>query len=464
MTTPPLVNGASRWVPARPARLDPQRIHILLERERSRYLATTPGSADAHRRASKVLPLGVASSFQHWDPYPISVASADGAWVVDADGRRLLDLSMGFGAMLVGHLHPRVVAAAREALTTGTLYVAPSAVTTQAAERLSARFGLDQVRFTNSGTESLMYALRVARVHTGRDGIIKIEGGYHGGYDPLTVSAKPPLELAGPADSPTPVVAPGTTAGDLAVVPYNDIAALERLLVEHPVRFAALVMEPVLENLGIVLPDADYLPAVRALCDRYGVLLVFDEVKTGLTAGPRGSADQLGVRPDLITLAKSIAGGFPVGAFGGDRSVMASVNDGRAAHFGTFNGNPLGMAAVIAVDEIATPEALRDAAARNVRTMMHLNSVIDDYALPAHTVGFGVKGCVTWSTAPVRNYRDYKAIDFEMAELHWLSTMNAGIITPAGLDEQWLVSLAHTDEDMNRLVQAFEALARDLRI
>ena len=252
-------------------------------------------------------------------------------------------------------------------------------------------------------------------------------------------------------------------AGTVHVVAYNDLGQLERVLTEHGRDVAALVVEPVIENLSIVVPDEGYLAGVRALCDKHGVVLVFDEVKTGLTAGYAGAAQRLGVTPDLITLAKSIGGGLPLAAFGGKREVMEVVVDGRMAHFGTYNGNPLVMAAAKAVDEVCTQEALDGAEAVNVRAMDAINGIIDEYELPAHTVGLGVKGCVTWSTTPVRNYRDYKATDFGMAELSWLWGVNRGILTPPGLDEQWLVSLAHTDDDMATLVEDFRTLAQALR-
>ncbi len=252
-------------------------------------------------------------------------------------------------------------------------------------------------------------------------------------------------------------------AGTVHVVPYNNLERLTEILHEHGREIAAVVMEPVIENLAIVVPDEGYLAGVRALCDEHGVLLIFDEVKTGLTAGYAGASQRLGVKPDLVTLAKSIGGGLPLAAFGGKREVMEVVVDGRMAHFGTYNGNPLVMAAAAAVDEICTPEALDTAEAINVRAMEAIDAAIAEYELPAHTVGLGVKGCVTWSTTPVRNYRDYKATDFAVAELSWLWGVNRGILTPPGLDEQWLVSLAHTDDDMGHLVSDFTELARALR-
>jgi glutamate-1-semialdehyde 2,1-aminomutase len=222
-------------------------------------------------------------------------------------------------------------------------------------------------------------------------------------------------------------------------------------------------MEPVLENISIVVPDEGYLAGVRAACDAHGVLLVFDEVKTGLTAGPGGASHRLGVTPDLVTLAKSIGGGLPLAAFGGKAEVMAAVTDGRMPHFGTYNGNPLVMAAAAAVDDLCTAEALAAAEDVNEVALRALDAVIVSHELPAHTVGFGVKGAVTWSTTPVRNYRDYKRTDFTIAELSWLWGVNRGILTPPGLDEQWLVSLAHTSADMKLLVDDFGELAQALR-
>jgi glutamate-1-semialdehyde 2,1-aminomutase len=223
------------------------------------------------------------------------------------------------------------------------------------------------------------------------------------------------------------------------------------------------MVEPIIENLSIILPDEGYLEGVRALCDKYKVALIFDEVKSGLTAGVAGAAKRVGVKPDLITLAKSIGGGLPVAAFAGKKEFMQTVVDGRMPHFGTYNGNPLVMAAVIAVDEIATVEALAAAEKINNDTLDAMDAIIDEYALPAHTVGFGVKGAVIWSPTPVRNYRDFKATDFGIAELSWLWGINRGIITPPGLDEQWLVSFAHTQKDMNKMVESFRELAKALR-
>jgi glutamate-1-semialdehyde 2,1-aminomutase len=308
-----------------------------------------------------------------------------------------------------------------------------------------------------------MYATRLARAYSGKNGVVKIEGGYHGSFDPLMVSAKPALNEAGDAQSPNAVAYAGTVPGDVYVVPYNNLVALEKIFEEHAKNIACFILEPVLENIAIVLPDAGYLEGVRALCDHYDIILIFDEVKTGLTAGPQGAAQRLGVKPDLITLAKSIGGGVPLAAFGGKKKYMDAVADGRLAHFGTFNGNPLAMAGVRAVDKICTEEALAKAEALNMQALARITEIIEQYQLPAHTVGFGVKGCITWSTLPVRNYRDYKATDFKIAELSWLWSLNRGVITPPGLDEQWLISLAHGQKEIDILVEDFRSLAEALR-
>jgi glutamate-1-semialdehyde 2,1-aminomutase len=452
-----------RHVPASSKPVSPERVAQVLADEWKLFTKNTAGSAAESERAFASLPLGVTSSFQHWDPYPISIASAEGAWMTDVDGRKLLDLSMGFGAMLAGHLNPIVVEEIQTSLRQGMLFVTPSPTSTDAAELICKRFGIDQVRFTNSGTESTMYAVRVARSATEKMGILKVEGGYHGSYDPFVVSSKPPLDKIGNPEKPKAYIDSNLVPGDIYVVPFNNLVALEKMFKKNAKKIACFIVEPVLENLAIVLPDAGYLEGVRALCDKYNVVLIFDEVKTGLTAGPRGAAARLGVKPDLITLAKSIGGGLPLAAFGGKKKYMDYVTNGKMAHFGTFNGNPLAMAGIRAIDRICTDEAMAKAEAFNMQALDRISAIIDEFELPAHTVGFGVKGCVTWSTKPVRNYRDYKATDFGIAEAHWLFSLNRGIITPPGLDEQWLISLAHGQAEIDLLVEDFREFAIALR-
>ena len=452
-----------RFVPSTSVPIDQNRVKEILKQEWELFTKQTGKSAEESRRSFQSLPLGVTSSFQHWDPYPISIVSAKGAYMTDVDGRQLLDLSMGFGAMFAGHLNPTVIEEIQTSLKTGMLFVTPSPTSTDAAQMICKRFKIDQVRFTNSGTESTMYAVRVARSATDKMGILKVEGGYHGSYDPFVVSSKPALNKAGDPEEPTAVIDSNLVPGDIYVVPYNNIPALEAMFEKNASKIACYIVEPVLENLAIILPDEGYLERVRELCDEYKVVLIFDEVKTGLTAGAHGASVRLGVEPDLITLAKSIGGGVPLAAFGGKKKYMDFVTNGKMAHFGTFNGNPLAMAGVRAIDRLCSDQALADAEMLNQQALDRISEIITEYQLPAHTVGFGVKGCVTWSTQPVRNYRDYKATDFTVAEAHWLFALNRGIITPPGLDEQWLISLAHGQTEIDLLVEDFREFAKALR-
>ncbi|MFM8712134.1 MAG: aspartate aminotransferase family protein, partial [Actinomycetota bacterium] len=386
---------------------------------------------------------------QDYDPYPIVLASAQGFSSVDVDGNRYVDYNMGFGALFAGHMHPAVRNAVSAQLDDGTLFVTPCPSNAEVAELLTARYGFPLWRFTNSGTEATMDALRVARAATGRDKIVKVEGGYHGHHHEVMVSMNPALDKAGPADSPNSVASSaGITkgvVGDTIVVPYNDPEALERALRAGDV--AAFIVEPVMQNIGICLPQTGYLQAAREITRKYGTLLVFDEVKTGITAGWSGAKGALGVEPDLVALAKSIGGGLPLGAFGGKREYMDEITNRRVVHLGTYNGNPLCMAAARAVRaDVCTPEMTREVIDRNHRLVEACRSVITQHSLPANVVEFGAKGCVTWSPEPIRNYRDYKATDFDLAFAQWIHGINRGVLLPPGLDEQWLISVMHTDE------------------
>ena len=433
-------------------------IRELLNREWDLFVSTHPGSKHAHHAALAHIPLGVASSFQHYDPFPIHIERADGAWAWDTDGKKYLDLNMGFGALLVGHRHPHVMAAIEEQMTRGTLFVAPNTMASEVACALAGRFALPQWRFTNSGTEALQTAVRIARAATGRDKIVKVEGGYHGHSDALLVSAKPAVNANDPVRSiPESRGIPAAVTADTLVVAFNDADALEAVFAANTV--AAFIVEPVLENIGIALPLDGYLERVRQLCWQYGVLLVFDEVKTGLTAGWGGATGRFNVHPDIICLAKSIGGGLPIGAVGGTDAVMSMLASGTV-HHGTYNANPLVLAAARATLEVCTVEALADLEERNTAMAVRIDDALQ--ALPHAITLLGAKGCVAWrDTAPV-NYRDWASSDKELAELVWLWGLNRGVLTPPGLDEQWLVSLAHDTEACDFYVDVLTALAEAL--
>ena len=442
-----------------------KRARDITRRELSTYADRTKRSQVATDRARKVMPLGVPSSFQAYDPHPIVVSKAQGSWMEDVDGNRYTDYDMGFGALFSGHCHPLVRSAIEAQLDNGTLFVTPCEANSDVAELLGQRYGLPMWRFTNSGTEATMDAIRVARGVTGRQKLVKVEGGYHGHHDEVMISMKPPLDQAGPADNPIPV--PGTAGitdavlADTIVIPYNDADALERVLRSGEV--ACFIVEPVMENIGICKPQPGYLEAVRELTQRYGTLLIFDEVKTGITAGWGGATATLGVQPDLVALAKSIGGGLPLGAFGGKAEYMDQITQGRVLHLGTYNGNPLCMAAAKAVlSEICTPEATQGCIDRNHQLLDECDRIIAASGVTAHTVQFGAKGCITWAGEPIRNYRDYKATNFDLAFAQWIHGINRGILLPPGLDEQWLISVMHTEADAMRYAAVFGEFVDEL--
>lgn len=437
----------------------------ITEREMALYSERTRRSQAATERARKVMPAGVPSSFQAYDPWPVVVKHSHGARMIDVDDNEYVDYDMGFGALFAGHMNPAVERAVREQLDHGTLYVTPCELNAEVGEILADRYGFPMWRPTNSGTEATHDAIRLARGVTGREKIVKVEGGYHGHHDEVMVSNKPPLHLAGPADRPNSVPQSAgitsSTLADVIVVPFNDPDALDRALQGGDV--ACFIVEPVMENIGICLPDDGYLQAVREITERHGTLLIFDEVKTGITAGYGGAMSQLGVRPDLVTLAKSIGGGFPVGAFGGKAEYMDLITTGKVLHLGTYNGNPLVMAAVKAtLTEACTQPIVEETVARNARLVDECQRIIDAAGIPAHTVRFGAKGCITWSATRVRNYRDYKNSDFDLAFAQWIHGINRGVLLPPGLDEQWLISVMHDDASAMRYATVFEEFVAEL--
>jgi len=436
-------------------------------REKERYANMTPGSQKATERAKKVLPLGVASNFQFFEPHPIVADHASGSRLWDVDGNEFIDYNGGYGSLFAGHSHPTLVEAITAQAPKGTLFTTPSVLIAEVAEALVERFQFEMVRFTNSGTEATMDALRLARGYTGREKIVKLEGGYHGHHDLVMMSVRPPLDKAGPADHPNTVPYYGGTAkatiDEVVVISFNDLPALERAFTEHPGEIAAFILEPVPENMGIVLPDDGYLAAAKEICHKHGALIIFDEVKTGITSNWGGASTIYSVQPDIICLAKSIGGGVPIAAFGASREIMGYIADFTVAHQGTFNGNPLVTAASLAVlTKICTKEATAAAIARNARLIEGCQKVIDETGLPAHTVQLGAKGCVTYVPERVRTFRDYKKTNFELAYAHWIYMMSHGIFLPPGLDEQWLVSVAHTDADIDRHLEIFEAFVREV--
>jgi glutamate-1-semialdehyde 2,1-aminomutase len=450
------------------ASIDRANVAALTERERAAFLARTSGSQAAYDRAVAVMPGGVPSSFQAAKPRPVYLSHGKGSRVWDVDGNEYVDFHNGFGVMCVGHGNPVISEAVAAQALRGTHFAAPTEGSVVVAEELRRRFGLPQWRFTNSGTESTLAAVQLARGATRRDLLLKAEGSYHGHHDSVMVSVRPPLESLG-ARGETGSVPYGAghpqALTDLTrAIPFNDVDVLERVLVADGERIAALILEPARMNSTIVAPRPGYHERVRALTRAHGVVLIFDEVKTGCTIGPGGATARFGVEPDIVCLAKATCGGYPGGAIGMSAELAAHIADGTVRQVGTFNGNPLVMAAAQAtLTQVLTDAAYERFEAMNERLLGALDDVIARYGLPCHTIGMASKGCVVFSPEPLHDYRDYATkVDEELSTLAWLYHMNHGIFMTPGVDEQWTLSIEHSDEDLQRYVDAFEAFTRDV--
>ena len=446
------------------------RTHVqeIVEREEAQFRKRTPRSHEMHERAKSSLPMGVSSSFQAVPPYPLFISRAEGSQIWDLDGNRYTDFHLAFGSLLVGHSHPVLVEALRDQLGRGSLYSLPSADVVYLAEELVRRFApIEQVRFCNSGTEATMDALRLARAHVGREKIVKIEGSYHGHHDQVLMSTKPSLADAGPIEHPNTVPAskgiPSNFKTNTIIVPYNDAGALERILSEHEGEVAAVIMEAVIMNVGVILPLEGYLKNVREITRRHGVLLIFDEVKTGVTVAPGGVTEIYPVEPDLICLAKSIGGGMPIGAFGGRADIMRRINHSEVLHLGTFNGNPMSMrAGLVTLTQIFTPGAHAHANGLSKQLGKEYEAVIEEFDLPMHVAQIGAKGCAMFRYERARNYRAWFDIDMDVSYAYWLFLANRGILFPPGFDDQWTVSIQHTQDDIDNHVHVFQQFVREL--
>lgn len=448
--------------------LNRTRVQEVVDREEAEFRKRTPRSHEIHERAKASLPLGVSSSFQAVPPYPLFISRAEGSKIWDLDGNRYTDFHLAFGSLLVGHSHPVLVEALRDQLGKGSLYSLPSADVVYLAEELVRRFApIEQVRFCNSGTEATMDALRLARAHAGRDKIVKIEGSYHGHHDTVLMSTKPALEDAGPIERPNTVPAskgiPSDIKHNTIIVPYNDAGALDRILGEHEGEVAAVIMEAVIMNVGVILPLEGYLKSVREITRRHDVLLIFDEVKTGVTVAPGGVTEIYPVEPDLICLAKSIGGGMPIGAFGGREEIMRHINHSEVLHLGTFNGNPMSMrAGLVTLTQIFTLEAHAHANALSAQLGKEYESVIEEFDLPMHVAQIGAKGCAMFRYERARNYRAWFDIDMDVSYAYWLFLANRGILFPPGFDDQWTVSIQHTQDDIDHHAHVFQQFVREL--
>ncbi len=435
------------------------------------YEKRTPKCREAWERASKVIPGGVASAIQFKPPYPLYIGDSKGSRVWDLDGNEYIDYSLCYAAMVAGHANPHIVEAIKKQAEHGTLYGLPTTLAGDLAEEIVRRYEgvIDMLRFTQSGVEATQTAIRLARAATGRKKIVKIEGQYHGGTDHLLVSiGGASAEAMGPDDRPNSTadsagLLPASTE-DTVVVQFNDLDQMRRAFDENDGDVAGVIVEPAMTNGGVIPPLPGYLEGLRELCTAKGAVLIMDEVKLGCRIAAGGATELWGVKGDIVTLAKAIGGGVPVGAFGGKRELMEQISPlGPAIHFGTYNANPLGMAAGLAcLTKVMTADAYKEMTRLATRMADGMREIVKDAGVKAHVVQVQTLGGIFFGLdEQPKNFREAAKNDAARWDDYWFGMLNRGVI-PMGSAwfEEWSMSAQHTDEDVDRTLEAIEDCVR----
>lgn len=432
------------------------------------YEQKFPLSRAAHQRAKRRLPLGVSSNFRAFNPFPFFLKSATGTKLTTLEDVELVDFAMGFGALMTGHAHPAVMEAIRDQTRRGTLFTIPHELTLEVAELLAERFHQPLWRFTSSGVEATMHALRVARFYTGRNKFIKVEGSYHGAADSLLVSTKPPKESVGDLASPKAVPSshgiPSSAYGETLVASWNHLESFRTLMEAHRSEVAAILVEPVQLNQGVIPPAEGFLQGLRDLAHEFGCVLIFDEIKSGAKVAYGGATETYGVQPDMICLAKSIGGGVPMGAFGGRAEIMEVIGKPGFYHAGTYSANPLAMAAARAtLREVLTRDRYAETERSCSRLCEGYRKIWSGHDTPVQIAQVGSVGMIHFLDRPVKNYRDYLATDKDAWRTYWFAMVLKGILPqPNGPEDQWTVSVQHTDADVDRHLGALESVVSEL--
>ncbi|MGB3943397.1 MAG: glutamate-1-semialdehyde 2,1-aminomutase [Methanothrix sp.] len=416
---------------------------------------TSDASRELFEAAKRLMPGGVSSPVRAISPYPFYVARAQGPHLWTVDGEKLIDYCLAYGPMILGHRHPAVMSRVAEQLEEGWLFGTPSELEVSLAERIVGHYpSIDMLRFVNTGTEATMAALRIARGYTGKDRIVKVEGGFHGAHDSVLVKAGSGATTLGTPDS---LGVPKDTAKNTLQVPYNDLSAIESLLDGFDGEVAAVIMEPVLGNIGPILPEEGYLEGVRRLTEDHGVLLIFDEVITGFRLSLGGAQAFYGVVPDMTTLGKVIGGGFPIGVVGGRRDLLETVAPrGGVYQAGTFNGSPVSLAAGMATLDVLEGERVLErlnAVGDGLRAA--LSDIVEDLGLGYSVVGIASIFKVFFGERP-KNYVEALRCDKAGYFAFFRRMLQAGVFLPPSQFETNFLSAAHTDDVINETLEAYK--------
>lgn len=424
-------------------------------------------SADLFREAKKVIPGGVNSpvrAYQSVGMEPPFITRAKGARIFDEDGREYIDYIGSWGPMILGQADEGVQNAVIEAAKDGLSFGAPTAREVEMAKLITKMVPhVEMVRMVNSGTEAVMSAVRLARGATGRDKIVKFSGCYHGHSDPMLVKAGSGLMTAG---VPSSLGVPKKAAEDTLTAEYNDLLSVEKLFSENPGQIAAVIVEPVAANMGVVLPEKGFLEGLREICDKNGVLLIFDEVITGFRLAKGGAQEHFGVRADLVTFGKIIGGGMPVGAYCGSRKLMETVSPtGKVYQAGTLSGNPVAMAAGLAqlrvLDE--QPEIYKHLDNLGRQLAEGFGALIQKYQIPASVTRCGSLCCLFFREGGVKNYGEAQQCDAALFARYFKGMLRRGIYLAPSQFEAIFIGNAHTEQDIDRTLQAAEETFAEIK-
>ena len=429
-----------------------------LQREIDQFIADTPESARRQAEAERWLPGGSSRGTAFFAPHPHFIERGEGHYVEDADGNRLLDFMINATSLILGHAHPDVTRAIQERAALGTAFTGPTDEQVRMARLLAERVpSVDSIRFTNSGTEGTMMAIRAARAFTGREKIAKFEGGYHGAHEYVSVSVRPPLEKLDPS-GPTPIPEhpgmPKSVLEQVIVLPYNDLDWCERVLRENAADVACLIMEPVVSSFGYLPGETGFLRGLRDLTEELGIVLIYDEVQSFRIA-PGGAQEALGVTPDMTSFGKIIGGGTPVGAFGGRAEIMELFDPTKGApiaHAGTFNANPVTMAAGEAVMTRLTPDVYVRMNALGDQLRAKLRAVFDEFEVEARVTGIGSLFGIHFTSEDIRDYRAVVRSNQTMRRALFMGLLNEGVLLQTGA--AGALTALTTESEIDALVDA----------